>query len=161
LSAWTLYQARNYELALDKAQELLRLSPEFMQSHLQLANVLGILGDAKGALAHIQRAVELGSNSALTAYPLCTAFVRNGMMDEARAVYEHWSKVAEHSYVAPYFLALCNVALGNKEKAVELLEAARLEHSAWILWLATEPKLDSMRDFEPFIELVKKTGLPV
>ncbi|HEX6125095.1 MAG TPA: hypothetical protein VFZ23_06945, partial [Pyrinomonadaceae bacterium] len=161
LSAWTLYQARNYDLALAKARELERLSPDFMQSHLQLANVLGITGDAKGALYHTKRAAELEPNSALMAYPLCTAYARSGMMEEARAVYDRWSKVAETAYVPPYFLALCNVALGNKEKAVELLEAARLERSAWILWMATEPKLDSLRNYEPFIELVRKTGLPV
>ena len=83
------------------------------------------------------------------------------MIQEAQAVYDRWAKVAENSYVPPYFLALCNVALGNKEKAVELIEAARLERSAWILWLATEPKLDSMRDYEPFNDLVRKAGLPV
>ena len=55
---------------------------------------------------------------------------------------------------------MCNVALGKRERAVELLNAARIEKSAWILWLATEPKLDSMRDYPPFIELLRKTGLP-
>ena len=160
LSAWTLYQARDYDLALEKARLLERLNPDFMQSHLQLANVLGITGDAEGALEHTLRAAELEPTSTLLAYPLCTAYVRNGMREEAQAVYDRWCKRAEVSYVPPYFLALCNVALGNKEKAVELLEAARLERSAWILWLATEPKLDSMRDYEPFKELLKKTGLP-
>ena len=101
LSAWTLYQARNYELALTKARELERLSPNFMQSHLQLANVLGILGDTEGALAHTKRAVELEPNAALTAYPLCTAYVRSGMIDEAQAVYDRWVKIAETSYVPP------------------------------------------------------------
>ena len=161
LSAWTLYQARNYELALAKARELERLNPDFMQSHLQLANVLGILGDAKGSLIHTKRAVELEPDAPLTAYPLCTAYVRSGMMEEAQSVHDRWSKIAETSYVPPYFLGLCNVALGNKEKAVELLEEARLERSGWILWLATEPKLDSMRDYPPFIELIKRTGLPI
>jgi TolB-like protein/Tfp pilus assembly protein PilF len=160
LSAWTLYQARKYDLALEKARELERLNSDFMQSHLQLANVYGINGDAANSLAHIRRAVELEPDSPLIAYPLCTALVRSGMMDEARAVYHRWARAAETTYVPPYFLALCNVALGDKEKAVELLEAARVERSAWILWLATEPKLDSMRDYPPFIEILRKAGLP-
>jgi tetratricopeptide (TPR) repeat protein len=83
------------------------------------------------------------------------------MIEEAQAVYDKWVKIAETSYVPPYFLGLCNVALGNKEKAVELLEEALIEKSAWILWMATEPKLDSLRDYEPFVTLLKKTGLPV
>lgn len=161
LSAWTLYQARNYDLALVKAQELERLAPTFMQSHLQLANVLGIRGDVEGALIHTKRAAELEPNSALIAYPLCTAYMRAGQTEEAQKLYDHWIKVAETTYVPPYFLGMCNVALGNRAKAMEFFEEAYNERSAWILWLATEPKLDSMRDFEPFVELVRKTGLPV
>jgi len=55
---------------------------------------------------------------------------------------------------------MCNAAINNKERAVEFLEAARVERSAWILWLATEPKLDHLRDYEPFKDVLRKTGLP-
>jgi hypothetical protein len=73
---------------------------------------------------------------------------------------EKWRRVAETDYVSPFFIGMCEVAIGHKERAIELLEAARIEHSAWILWLGSEPKLDSLREFEPFIELVRKAGLP-
>lgn len=88
-------------------------------------------------------------------------FLNSGKTSEAELVIAKWRKIAEADYVPPYFLAMSEVALGNKERAVELFDAARLEYSAWILWLATEPKLDSIRDHPPFIELVKKTGLPI
>ena len=161
LSAWTIYQTRRYDLAIEKGRELVKLNPGFMQSQLQLGNILIEAGDPEEALSHARRAVELEPDSPLTLYPLCFALVRSGLIDEAREITAEITRRADAGYVAPYFVAMCNVAIGNKERAVELLEAARLEKSAWILWLATEPKLDSLRDYEPFIEVLTKTGLPV
>jgi serine/threonine protein kinase/tetratricopeptide (TPR) repeat protein len=160
MSAWTIYQAKNYELALVKARELERLNPDFMQSHLQLANILTESGDVSSALTHARRAAELEPHSPLPVYVLCFALVRAGQTAEAERLDELWTATAEANYVPPYFLALQQVALGNKERAVDFLEQARLEQSAWILWLATEPKLDSLRNYAPFVELLEKTGLP-
>jgi TolB-like protein/Tfp pilus assembly protein PilF len=161
LSAWTLYQAGEFERALEKAHELEHLNSEFLQTHLQTANILTETGDYETAVRYAERAVELEPASPLPVYVLCFALSRAGRQADAEAVAEKWRKIAEADYVPPFFIAMCEVAIGNKERAVELLDAARLEHSAWILWLASEPKLDSLRDFEPFIELVRKTGLPV
>lgn len=161
LSAWTLYQAREYDLALEKARELVGLAPDFMQSHLQLANVLMEHGDANEALEHARRAAEIEPEAPLVIYPLCFALMRAALEAEARAVAEALNERAEREYVAPYFLAMCAVATGDRDRAVQFLEAARDENSAWILWLATEPKLDVMRDHKPFIDLVRTTGLPV
>jgi len=160
LSAWTLYQTRDWDQAAAKAREILHLSPDFMQSHLQLANILTQLDDTAEALSHARRAVEIEPQSPLPVYVLCFALVNAGELAEAEALTAKWRQAAKEHYVGPFFLAMCEVALGNKERAVELLNEARLENSAWILWLASEPKLDSLRDFEPFVELVKKAGLP-
>jgi TolB-like protein/Tfp pilus assembly protein PilF len=160
LTAWTVYQARDFERALEKGRELERLSPEFMQTHLQLANILSELSETEAALHHARRAVEIEPDSPLPVYVLCYALKRAGEESEAESLVARWREIAETNYVPPYFLGLCEVALGNDERAVELLEAARRESSAWILWLATEPKLDSLRGYQSFVELVKKTGLP-
>ncbi len=161
LSAWTIYQAGNYDLALTKARELVRLNPGFMQSHLQLANILTETEDIATALTHARRASEIEPHSPLPMYVLCFGLVRAGELAEAEKLVATWTAAAQTTYVPPYFLALPHAALGNKELAVELLEKARLEQSGWILWLATEPKLDSLRDYPGFIKLLKKTGLPI
>lgn len=160
LSAWTIYQTRNYKLATEKARELERLNTTFLQSHLQLANVLTQEGDNDEALMHARRAVEIEPGSPLATYPLCFALVNSGLEDEARQVAGELTARAQTSYVAPYFLAMCEVAIGDHERAIQLLEAANAEKSAWLLWLATEPKLDSLRHLPAFIDLVDRAGLP-
>jgi eukaryotic-like serine/threonine-protein kinase len=160
LSAWTIYQARNYDLALAKARELEALNPDFMQSHMQLANILHELGETKKALAAAKKAVTLAPDSPLPIYYLCFALVAAGKQAEAKKIVEKWEKAAVRSYVPPYFLGMSNLAVGNTEKAIDHLEAARVEPSAWVMWLGTEPKLDPLRSHPRFVEILKKTGLP-
>lgn len=160
LSAWTIYQARNYELALAKARELYELNPDFMQSSMQMANILHETGDKKEALAAAKRAAALVPDSPLPIYYLSFALVAAGKQAEAERVVAKWEKIAIESYVPPYFLGMSNLAIGNIDKALDHLEAARVEPSAWVMWLATEPKLDPLRSHPRFIEILKKTGLP-
>ena len=54
---------------------------------------------------------------------------------------------------------MCYVAIASAESAFEFLEKARIENSAWMLWLRTEPKLDVLRSDPRFDELLGKVGL--
>ncbi|MEO8648647.1 MAG: protein kinase, partial [Acidobacteriota bacterium] len=65
LSAWTIYQTRDFSAALVKAREIESLSPGFMQSHLQLGNILSSMGQDDEAVFHSQKAVDLAPDSPL------------------------------------------------------------------------------------------------
>lgn len=58
LSAWTIYQTRDFENAAKKGYELLQLNPEFMQSHLQLSNILLEMGKYEEALEHAKKPLK-------------------------------------------------------------------------------------------------------
>jgi TolB-like protein/Flp pilus assembly protein TadD len=161
LSAWTIYQTRNYELALQKAREIEAMNQEYMQTSLQLANILTETGDAGEALRYARRAVELAPESPLPVYCLCFALEAAGLRDEARSVAGQLTEKAKGEYVPPYFLAMANLAAGNDEIAIDMLSAAVDENSAWVLWYVTEPKLDRLRSNPRFIEILHRTGLPV
>jgi tetratricopeptide (TPR) repeat protein len=71
LSAWTLYQTRNYGMALEKARSLEELDPNYVQSHIQLTNILTEFGDPEEALMHAPtrgRGLE-ATNRRSVAYP--------------------------------------------------------------------------------------------
>lgn len=161
LSAWTLYQTRDYAAALRKAEELLSLDPEFMQSHLQLANVLLELGEFDRALFHARRAVELTPHSSLPLYVLCFALAGSGFADEAGQIIADWRSRQGETYVPPFFLGMSSVAVGDIENALEYLDATRIEKSAWTIWFCTEPKLDALRDDPRFREIVRKMNGPI
>ena len=161
LSSWTVYQTRNYELALEKAREIERLNPDFMQTHLQLGNVLVQTGDAEQALAYSRKAAELAPESPLPLYNLCFSLVANGLRSEAEEHVDHWEKRTSEMYVPPYFLGMSHLAIGNTDKGFDYLEKARVEKSAWVLWYGTEPKLDPIRNDPRYKKLIELTRLPI
>jgi len=161
LTSWTLYQARDYEGSLQKARELWELNPDFMQSHMQLANVLLEMGETGTALEHARRAVELEPDSPLPVYGLTWALMRSGLAEEANDLVDKWTEISKDEYVAPYFLAMCREAIGDRDFAIQLLRESVDENSAWILWLGTEPKLDAMRDDDRYKALLKSTKNPI
>ncbi len=95
LSAWTLYQTRDFDHALRKAYELEAMSPEFMQTHLQLSNILLEMGKTEEALANARRAVELAPGSPLPVYSLAFCLAGAGMTAEVRKLSEDLEKSAK------------------------------------------------------------------
>ena len=161
LTAWTTYQTRQYARALAKARELERMNPEFMQTHLQAANILLEMGQIDDALCYSSRAIELEPESPLPVYVYCFALARAGETDLASGVIEQWESVSKTTYVPNYFLGMMHVAVSNLDRGFELLETARVEQSAWAMWLGTEPKLDPVRQDPRYLRLVKATNNPI
>lgn len=161
LSAWTIYQTRNYPKALAKAQEIFDLNPDFLQSHLQLGNILTEMGETANALEHCRRAAEMAEDSPLPIYNLCFALAEAGRTDEVNELIAKWEAQAKAAYVPPYFLGLSNIAAGNIDAAFEHLYHALEEQSAWALWFGTEPKLDGIRTDPRFNALLRATNNPI
>lgn len=161
LSAWTIYQTRDFSRALEKARELIHLNPDFMQSHLQLANILLEIGENEAALFHAEKAVEIESNSPLPVYTLCSALAAGGRVGELDRLIEKWEMTASSAYVPPYFLGMSHLAAGRIELALKYLDEALKEYSPWVIWLGTEPKLDPIRDEPRFVQLLERSGNPI
>jgi hypothetical protein len=64
----------------------------------------------------------------------------------------------ERGYFKPCFIALSYVALGNYDQAFAYLEKSFAERDNWLLWFATEPKLDPLRGDPRFKELFRRTN---
>lgn len=69
-------------------------------------------------------------------------------------------KVALKIFVSPYLLATVHLALGEKQRAIELLEQAYSEHSVDIVKAKIDPQLNQLRTEPRFQTLVKKVGFP-
>ncbi len=161
LTAWHLYQMRRYDDALAKAREIYELDPAFVQSHLQMGNILVEMGEPEKALEFSRRAAELAPDSPLPTYNLCFSLSANGQIEEAKEITANLERQAETGYVPPYFIGMSYLSVGNVDEAFRYLEAARIEHSAWVLWYGTEPKLDILRGDPRYLELLRETGNPM
>jgi eukaryotic-like serine/threonine-protein kinase len=153
LTAWTAYQARQFDFALAKAREIIELDPNFPQGYLQLGNVLLELGRFEEAVEPCRKAVEMMQGSPLPVYPLCFALTAVGQKDEARELVENLEDVSKEHYISKFFMAMTHLAIGEIDAAFDYLKQAIDEKNHWLLWLGTEPKLDSIRNDARFTEL--------
>src|SRR5262249_38736819 len=64
LTAWTYYQVRRFEDAIDKARQIIELDRNYPQGHFQLGNALLEVGEAEKGLASIQEAFKLMAGAA-------------------------------------------------------------------------------------------------
>lgn len=161
LSAWHFYQMRKYAEALAKAEEIYFLNPDFMQSCLQLSNVLSQIGQNERALEIARRAVDLSRGSSLPLYNLCFALAANGEDAEIANVIRTIEEASKVEYVPPYFLGMAHLAAGDLDRAFDHLEDAQAEKSAWMIWFGTEPRFDPVRDHDRYIRILSQTGNPI
>jgi hypothetical protein len=67
--------------------------------------------------------------------------------------------LAKQSDLSPYQLAVVYVGLGEKDRAFELLEKAKVERSTLLKYLKMDPRFDSLRSDPRFQDLLRGTGL--
>ena len=67
--------------------------------------------------------------------------------------------LAKRRYVAPYYIALVHLALGERQHAFRWLEKSFEERSAYMTNLMHDPALDRIRSEPEFQHLVRRVGL--
>jgi serine/threonine protein kinase/Tfp pilus assembly protein PilF len=158
MSAWTLYQCRHYEQALEKAEAANRMQTDSPQGLLHLGNILIELGRIDEAVPMLKTSAELWQSSAMPKYLYCFALAAAGRLDEARAV---TAIVESAESPKAYFVAMCYAALGEIDKAFEWFEKAIFDRNEWLVWIATEPKLESLRPDPRFREILRQINSPL
>jgi hypothetical protein len=62
-------------------------------------------------------------------------------------------------YIAPYYLALPYIGLGDKKKALDWLEKAVEDHSWPLPYIKVEPKMDVLRSEPRFEKIIQRLKL--
>jgi tetratricopeptide (TPR) repeat protein/TolB-like protein len=161
IGAWLHYQSREYETALNKAEEIIRIDPKYPQGYIQRAMVLCELGRSADAVADVDRAAELMPDTALVQFNQVVVYAAAGDRERARVVLDNMLRAASEGHVKPYFLGMAHTALGEYDAAFLQFEKAYAEHEPWMLWWLTEPKLGVLKDDPRFDELSQKMNVGV
>src|SRR5438045_8290405 len=99
------------------------MDSRFFLAHYYLGATLQFKGQVAEAIPEFQTAFDLNHDLYSLAM-LGQAYARNGQKEEARKILTQLSEEAKSHYVAPYALALVQIPLGEKDRAIEELEQA-------------------------------------
>ena len=79
---------------------------------------------------------------------------------EANKILDELNEFSKQQYVSPYEIAAIYVALGDNDRAFQLLEKAYTEHSFHFVNLNVSPHFKSVRSDPRFQDLIRRVGLP-
>lgn len=148
---WCYYHARRFDESIATYQGMLEAVPDFAYGLATSSWTLRHAGDANEAVKAAEKALELSSGGQLFVSALGAAYAAAGRQQEARAVLDRLAQMSAHSFVSPYQRALIHLHLGERERALELLQEAYTIKDAWVVWMGVEPQLDKLRG-EPAFE---------
>jgi len=155
-TSWIYFSARRYDEAEAQVRKTLEIDPQFFLAHYYLGEVLQFKGRLSEAIGEFQKAFEL-NNDPYSLAMLGQVYARNGQRDEAQKILARLNEEAKSHYVPPYALALVQIALGDKDRAIEELEHAYQEHETnYLFAIKVDPMLDDLRGNPRFEVLVQK-----
>jgi TolB-like protein/lipoprotein NlpI len=155
-TSWIYFSARRYDEAEAQVRKTLEIGPQFFLAHYYWGEILQSKGRSSDAIAEFQKAFELNNDP----YSLAMrgqVYARNGQKDEAQKILARLNEEAKSHYVPPYALALVQIGLGDKNRAIEELEHAYQEHQTnYLFAIKVDPMLDGLRGDPRFEALVQK-----
>jgi TolB-like protein/Flp pilus assembly protein TadD len=151
------FLSRRYNEAIVQSRKAAEMFPDFFLSHLLLGQCLIEKGESAEGIAEMEKAKSL-EPSPLVLGALGYAYARVGRPADARAVLAELQEGSRTRYVASYWLAVIQAALNKKDDAFASLEQAFAVRSWWLVWIKTDPKLDSLRADPRFSNLARRVG---
>jgi TolB-like protein/DNA-binding winged helix-turn-helix (wHTH) protein/tetratricopeptide (TPR) repeat protein len=139
------YYARRYPEALAQFRAALELDPGHAWSHARIGQVL----EQEGKLDEAVREFTIAARP----LPVARVRARLGSPADARAMLDAGNDGSLEER------ALLALALGDRERAVRLLEQAIALPSYDVVYLAVDPKLDALRGDRRFADLLRRAGL--
>jgi len=156
--AVTRYYERDFDEAIARLGAIVEGDPLFGMAHYFLGCARREIGDDAAALAHLRDAAGLMGESAEVTAAFGVTLVR---LDERRAreALASLEQRATAGYVSPALLAQVHTALGEHERALDALDAARRVRATDLAWIAVRPVFDPLRGESRFARLLDGMGL--
>ena len=154
------YCARRYDQAIELFVKSLDLDPRIAQAHLGLGLVYVRKATHEAAITELQKAVELSQRAPLFLGFLGEAYGAARLRDKARDILGQLQDISKQRYVTPYMVGRVYTALEERGEALGWLETGLRERAAIMVFLKTDPALDSLRSHPRFLNLVRRMNFP-
>lgn len=151
-----LAQAGQVDEAVKQLRSVFDMDPHFAVAHGSLGDIYARQGKYKEAIEEYQREAELGGHSNLEA--IAYAYGRWGKKKEALRTLSQ----LQGSGGAPADLAVVELGLGHKDKALAWLEKAYENHDDdALLYLKADPTFDPLRPNPRFQNILRRMNFPL
>jgi eukaryotic-like serine/threonine-protein kinase len=158
-AGWAFYYARQYDGAIAQCRKAIELDPRSVSAHDCLGNAYLGKGAYEQAIAECRLVASLSGDDPLRLAGLGRAYALAGRKDEAQKILTKMQAASNVHYVPPYFFAMIEAALHEKDKAFSWLEKAYDEHDPYLTRLKVDDAMDPLRSDPRFAKLRDRMSL--
>ncbi len=155
-----LYNARQYDQAIEQLRKTLDMDPDYWIARMLLGSAYEAKGDVSRAVAEYARAREVESTIPWPLAELGRSYALAGRKGDAENVLKELERWSKRSYVPAYNFAEVYVGLGDKERALAMLEKAYADRSMLLTFVAADQEFDSLHSDPSYADLLRRIGLP-
>ncbi|HJY28002.1 MAG TPA: protein kinase [Pyrinomonadaceae bacterium] len=155
--AVALIYAHDYDRALQQCQKTLEIEPTFSVMSTYMAQIYQLQQKYAEAAAELERAHAAAPQDGEVTYGLSQAYVLTGKKTEALKILSELNQPGSPSL--PKEAAYLYSLLGEKDRAIAILEKAAENHIMSVAELNMDPRLAELRKDPRAIEILKKIRL--
>jgi len=150
--------AEQQEQGLAQFQKTLALDANFAHAHASLGYALLAKNDYPAAIAEMKKARELSGDAVYAVAGLGGVYAAAGRLEEARGILEELEARSRRQYVPASEMAWLYGALGDVDKASELIKRAYEERDEGLIVIKAHPALAPFRSDPGYQALLKMMG---
>jgi TolB-like protein/Tfp pilus assembly protein PilF len=157
--AYNCFMARDYDRALEEALRTLELEPQFAPAQSVLGQIYEQQSRYDEALTALESARTLSQGHPATLASLVHLLASAGRGREAVELLARLMAISREQHVSGFWLAVALAGTGETTAALDALYQAYQQRDVMLVWLGTEPRLDSLRGEPRLIDLLRLIGL--
>jgi tetratricopeptide (TPR) repeat protein len=153
------YSSRQYEKATNVYRKVIELNPNFARAHMRLGMTYMAQRDFGDSIHEFEEAKRLAPADPYADGLLGCAEALSGNTAAAHKLLEELTLRSQDQYVPAFSIALIYIGLGEHDRALDWLERAYQDRSAYMVYAKTDPMLDPLRSDPQFISLLHRMRL--
>ena len=144
--------------AIELARKTVEIDPRAPMGHFALGMAWTRTGRYPEAIEELEKCVVIADSETPMLSWLGVANALDGKKEVARRIILRLETRSREKYVSPYMKALVYTALGDKGRALDLLEEGTRVHDGWMQEVYEETVFDSLRSDRRYDNIVRGLG---
>ena len=158
---WVYFKAHRYDESIAQLERTLELVPGYFYAHMELAWNYSQQGMHAAAVAHCDSALARAPDpdNQIVLGSCGWVYGRAGRTAQAETMLQRLSAIAQRHWLEPVNLSAVYVGLGDRDRALELLQEAVRQRSQGLVFLKVDPWFDPLRSDPRFHALLRELGI--
>jgi TolB-like protein/Tfp pilus assembly protein PilF len=155
IGGYPFYYNRQFDEAEACFREVLAADENYSMAHFRLGLTFAQTGEFEKSIAELGKSTVLSNDRDVVA-ALGYVYGLQGNSEKSRAALEELEAREKNGFVSAYNRVLVFAGANDRAAALEWLEKAFAERSYWLIYLKSDPALDSLRNDARFLAIQKK-----